>query len=247
MRYLVLTDIHANLEALETCLADAHARGYEATLVLGDIVGYGADPNAVVARVQALQPVAIVRGNHDKVACGIDEAEGFNVVARSAAMWTLDALTPSHRAWLATLPAGPHVVDDVVEICHGSPVDEDAYIFDELDALRALKASQRPLCLFGHTHCAVTFELLDRAPEGATPSASAEMQITLRPGSKYLVNPGSVGQPRDGDPRTSYAIVDTVERRVELFRQPYPVEQAQAKVVKAGLPEVLAARLAVGR
>lgn len=247
MRYLVLTDIHANLEALETCLADAHARGYEATLVLGDIVGYGADPNAVIARVQTLQPVAIVRGNHDKVACGIDEAEGFNVVARSAAMWTLDALTPAHRAWLATLPAGPHVVDDVVEICHGSPVDEDAYIFDELDALRALKASQRPLCLFGHTHYAVTFELSDRAPDGATPSASAETQITLRHGSKYLVNPGSVGQPRDGDPRASYAIVDTVERRVELFRQSYPVEQAQAKVVKAGLPEVLAARLAVGR
>jgi diadenosine tetraphosphatase ApaH/serine/threonine PP2A family protein phosphatase len=247
MRYLVLTDIHANLEALETCLADAHVRGYEATLVLGDIVGYGADPNAVVARVQALQPVAIVRGNHDKVACGIDEAEGFNVVARSAAMWTLDALTPAHRAWLATLPAGPHVVDDVVEICHGSPVDEDAYIFDELDALRALKASQRPLCLFGHTHYAVTFELSDRALQGTTPSASADTQIALRPGSKYLVNPGSVGQPRDGDPRASYAIVDTVLRRVELFRQSYPVEQAQAKVVKAGLPEVLAARLAVGR
>src|SRR5439155_914908 len=152
------------------------------------------------------------------------EFERLYQFRRTAAMWPLAPLTPAHRAWLAALPAGPHVVDDVVEICHGSPVDEDAYIFDELDALRALKASRRPLCLFGHTHYAVTFELADRGPEGATPSASAETQITLRRGSKYLVNPGSVGQPRDGDPRASYAIVDTVERRVELFRQSYPVE-----------------------
>jgi hypothetical protein len=139
MRYLVLTDIHANLEALDACLRDAKARGYQKTLVLGDLVGYGADPNAVIDRVQALEPAAIVRGNHDKVACGLELADGFNAVAKSAAHWTFDALTANHRAWLAALPAGPRTVDDVVEICHGSPFDEDAYIFDELDALRALK------------------------------------------------------------------------------------------------------------
>ena len=102
MRYLVLTDIHANLEALETCLTDAGDRRCDATLVLGDLVGYGADPNAVIARVQALQPRAIVRGNHDKVACGVEQAEGFNSVAKSAARWTLEVLTPEHRAWLAS-------------------------------------------------------------------------------------------------------------------------------------------------
>src|ERR671919_3115618 len=118
MRYLVLTDIHANLEALDACLADARARGYDDTLVLGDLVGYGADPNAVIERVQALKPLAIVRGNHDKVACGIDQADGFNPVARSAAQWMLDVLEPEHRRWLAALPAGPHAVDDLVEICH---------------------------------------------------------------------------------------------------------------------------------
>src|SRR2546427_6779557 len=113
MRYLVLTDIHANLEALDTCLADALARTYDATLVLGDLVGYGGDPNAVVERVQGLEPIAIVRGNHDKVACGLEQAEGFNAVARSAAMWTLDVLKPAHREWLAALPEGPIDVDDV--------------------------------------------------------------------------------------------------------------------------------------
>ena len=247
MRYLVLTDIHANLEALDTCLADARTRGYDATLVLGDLVGYGPDPNAVVERVQALKPVAIVRGNHDKVACGLEQAEGFNSVAKSAARWTLDMLTPEHRDWLCDLPHGPILVDDVVEICHGSPFDEDAYIFDELDAVRALKVQNRQLCLFGHTHYPITFELSDESFDTVGAASSAEMHVQMRDGCKYLINPGSVGQPRDGDPRAAYAIVDTKERRVELYRIRYPVEETQTKIVKAGLPEVLAQRLAVGR
>jgi predicted phosphodiesterase len=247
MRYLVLTDIHANLEALDACLADARRRGFDRALVLGDLVGYGADPNEVVERVQALDPLAIVRGNHDKVACGLEEAEGFNAVAKSAAHWTLDTLSPERRAWLAALPEGPLIVDDLVEICHGSPFDEDAYIFDELDAVRALKLSHRPLCLFGHTHSPGSFELSADSFDSVGPSASAESRIVLRDGWKYLVNPGSVGQPRDGDPRAAYAIVDVDGRQVTMIRVSYPVEAAQAKVVKAGLPDILAQRLAVGR
>jgi predicted phosphodiesterase len=247
MRYLVLTDIHANLEALDTCLMHARTRGYDDALVLGDLVGYGADPNAVVERVRALKPLALVRGNHDKVACGLEQAEGFNAVARSAAKWTLDVLIPEYRNWLAALPQGPANVDDLVEICHGSPFDEDAYIFDELDAVRALKTAVRPLCLFGHTHYPVTFELSEGSFESFGPSASAEAELTLKTGAQYLVNPGSIGQPRDGDPRAAYAIVDTAQRKVELYRLKYPVEEAQAKVIRAGLPEVLAQRLAVGR
>jgi predicted phosphodiesterase len=247
MRYLVLTDIHANLEALESCLADAAARTYTQTLVLGDLVGYGPDPNAVVERVQALEPIAIVRGNHDKVACGLEQAEGFNSVAKSAAKWTLDILEPDYRDWLCALPQGPIEVDDVVEICHGSPFDEDAYIFDELDAVRALKVQTRPLCLFGHTHYPITFELSNESFDTVGAAPSAEMRVQLRDGCKYLMNPGSVGQPRDGDPRAAYAIADTSERRVELYRLKYAVEDTQAKIIKAGLPEVLAQRLAVGR
>src|SRR5437016_6380315 len=115
MRYLVLSDIHANLEALDACLRDAKARGYQKTLVLGDLVGYGADPNAVIDRVRALTPIAIVRGNHDKVACGLEQAEGFNSVAKNAAHWTYEILTPEYREWLAQLPTGPTLVDDLVE------------------------------------------------------------------------------------------------------------------------------------
>jgi diadenosine tetraphosphatase ApaH/serine/threonine PP2A family protein phosphatase len=247
MRYLVLTDIHANLEALDACVDDARARGYDQTLCLGDLVGYGADPNAVIERVRALGPVAVVRGNHDKVACGLEQADGFNAVAKSAARWTFSVLKPEYREWLANLPQGPHPVDDLVEICHGSPFDEDAYIFDELDALRALKVATRPLCLFGHTHYPVTFLLTDETLETIGPAAAGEAHIELSPGTKYLLNPGSVGQPRDGDARAAYAIADTAARRVDLFRLPYAIERAQAKVVEAGLPEVLAQRLTLGR
>jgi diadenosine tetraphosphatase ApaH/serine/threonine PP2A family protein phosphatase len=247
MRYLVLTDIHANLEALEACVADAGTRTFDRTLVLGDLVGYGGDPNAVVERIQSLEPAAIVRGNHDKVACGLEQAEGFNAVAKSAAKWTLEALSPEHRDWLCALPAGPIDVDDVVTICHGSPFDEDAYIFDELDAVRALKVSHRPLCLFGHTHYPVTFELFNDSFDSVGSAGAPQTQVQMKTGYKYLINPGSVGQPRDGDPRAAYAIVDTTQRRVELYRTRYAVEDAQMKIVKAGLPDVLAQRLAVGR
>ncbi len=248
MRYLVLTDIHANLEALESCLEDARVRRYDQALVLGDLVGYGADPNAVIERVVALNPVGLVRGNHDKVAFGLDYAEGFNAVARTAAEWTLGALTDAHRQWLAALPAGPRVIDDLVEICHGAPFDEDLYLFDQTDALRALRASSRPLCAFGHTHQPATFQLAADTFNSETPAFDGEgSQLPLRPGVRYLVNPGSVGQPRDGDPRAAYAIIDTVAPAVEFVRVAYEIGAAQAKIVRAGLPQVLARRLSAGR
>ena len=247
MRYLVLTDIHANLEALDTVLADARSHGFDQTLVLGDLVGYGPDPNEVIARIKALRPVAMIRGNHDKVAAGVEQPEGFNAVARRAALWTLEALTAENRDWLAALPKGPVLVDDFVEICHGSPVDEDAYLFDELDAVRALKTSQRPLCLFGHTHYPVTFALVDGRVDTIGGPHSLEGPLLLQEGTKYLMNPGAVGQPRDGDSRAAYAIADTSAKRVDLYRLDYPIEKTQAKVTKAGLPDVLAQRLAVGR
>jgi diadenosine tetraphosphatase ApaH/serine/threonine PP2A family protein phosphatase len=247
MRYLVLTDIHANLEALDVCLSDAASHGYDSTLVLGDLVGYGPDPNDVVARVRSMNPAAMIRGNHDKVACGLEQPEGFNAVARRAALWTHDMLTDSHRDWLAALPHGPIIVDDMIEICHGAPFDEDAYVFDELDAIRALKTSRRPLCLFGHTHYPVTFALTDGRVETIGGPHALDGPLHVQDGSKYLLNPGAVGQPRDGDSRAAYAIADTAAKRVDLFRLDYPIEKTQAKVMKAGLPEVLAQRLAVGR
>jgi diadenosine tetraphosphatase ApaH/serine/threonine PP2A family protein phosphatase len=247
VRYLVLADIHANMEALDAVLGHAETRGYDRTLVLGDIVGYGPNPNEAIARVQSLDPAATIRGNHDKVACGLEQPEGFNAVAKRAALWSYETLTPANRAWLAALPQGPLAVDELIEICHGSPFDEDAYVFDELDAVRALKSSRHPLCLFGHTHCPVLFELSQERVEALGTPGAAATRIELRPGSKYLVNPGSVGQPRDGDPRAAYAIADTSANVVELYRVDYGLDTTQTKIVKGGLPDVLAQRLAVGR
>ncbi len=244
MRYLVITDIHANLEALDVVLADAAVRGYDRTLVLGDIVGYGPDPNAVIDRVIGQDPHAIVRGNHDKIAFGIEQAEGFNVSARIAAEWTLNALTPTHRDWLVNLPKGPTLVDDCVEICHGSPFDEDEYIFDELDARRAIDSSRQRLCLFGHTHVAMVFRLAGRAIGLVDVTGTT---VTLDAEANYLVNPGSVGQPRDSDPRAAYAIFDAGAMQIEMYRLEYPLERTQQKMVRAGLPEPLVRRLAAGR
>jgi len=247
MRYLVISDIHANVEAFEAVLAAAAPLGWDRALVLGDLVGYGADPNAVIDRVRAMAPHAVIRGNHDKVGSGIEPADGFNAVARSAIHWTLDALTQDNRAWLAALPAGPVVVDDLIEICHGTPFDEDAYVFDDLDALRALHAAKRPLCLFGHTHVQVGYSVANSQFAVETGSNERPLELTLDGATRYLVNPGSVGQPRDGDPRAGFALVDTDRRRVAIHRIPYPVALAQARIMEAGLPEILAERLAVGR
>lgn len=247
MRYLVISDIHANLEAYDTVMAAAVPLGYERVLVLGDLVGYGADPNAVCDRVRTLAPHGLIRGNHDKVGSGLESPEGFNAVARSAIRWTYEALTPGNREWLAALPEGPMIVDDLIEICHGTPFDEDAYVFDDLDALRAMHAARRPLCLFGHTHVQVG-HYLSRDQFGlSTAGHQRPLTIALAEENRYLINPGSVGQPRDGDPRAGFAIVDTAARTVTIHRVEYPVAQAQARILEEGLPDVLAQRLALGR
>ena len=247
MRYLVISDIHANLEAFETVMAAAKPLGYEKVLLLGDLVGYGADPNAVCERVRDLKPDALIRGNHDKVGSGVESPEGFNAVARNAIRWTYEKLNQENRAWLAALPAGPLVVDEMIEICHGTPFDEDAYVFDDLDALRAMHAARRPLCLFGHTHVQVG-HYLSRDQFGlATPDDHRPLAIPLDDANRYLVNPGSVGQPRDGDPRAGFGIVDTTAKEMTIYRVEYPISKAQARIIEEGLPDVLAQRLALGR
>jgi len=246
MRYLVLTDIHANLPALEAVLEVASAEGYDRVLVLGDLVGYGADPNAVIDRVKALAPAAIIRGNHDKASSGLYSTDDFNAVARTAAMWTFNALSPENREFLTTLPAGPLQVTPRLEICHGTPFDEDAYVFDAADAIDALDAARGALCLFGHTHLPVVFS---RSPTGfnvALPTGAIS-RITLEDGTRYLVNPGSVGQPRDGDARAAFAVCDEDASQVTFWRVPYRIDLAQEAILAAGLPAPLAARLAIGR
>jgi diadenosine tetraphosphatase ApaH/serine/threonine PP2A family protein phosphatase len=244
MRYLILSDIHANLEALESTLAAAGE--CDAVLVLGDLVGYGADPNAVITRVRSLPNATVIRGNHDKVGAGVETVESFNHLARHAISWTATELTPEHRQWLAAMPTGPVHIDDLVEICHGSPFDEDAYIFDDLDARRAVVTSQRPVCFYGHTHVPAIFKY-DGELTSLGPPRGARHRLTLDPKAKYLINCGAVGQPRDGDPRAACGLFDTASRTVTVLRVAYDVAGAQAKIIAAGLPEVLAQRLAIGR
>jgi diadenosine tetraphosphatase ApaH/serine/threonine PP2A family protein phosphatase len=245
MRHLVISDIHANLEALDAVLADA--TGFDRTLVLGDVIGYGADPNAVVERLRSLPDVTFIRGNHDKVGTGLESVNGFNHLARQAIQWTASTLTAENRAWVAALGRGPMEIDDLVEICHGSPFDEDAYIFDELDVRHAFTATTRRLCLFGHTHVPAAFAITGTTLTAVGPPRGTRFQLDLEPETRYLVNCGAVGQPRDADPRAAYGLVDTDLASLTVKRIEYDVALAQAKILTAGLPEVLAHRLAVGR
>jgi len=255
VRYLILSDIHANLEAFEATLATAPE--YDQVLVLGDLVGYGADPNAVIDRVRELPVAAVIRGNHDKVAAGVEGIEGFNLVASAAVTWTASALTSGNLEWLTALPAGPRVVDDLIEICHGTPYDEDVYVFDEMDAFQSLRASERSLCLYGHTHVPAVFRLIAASsPDGTHrepsmdlvgPTGGATFKVSIDADASFLVNCGAVGQPRDGDPRAAYGVVDTGTRQLTMMRVEYDIQTAQRKITAAGLPEILARRLALGR
>jgi predicted phosphodiesterase len=248
MRYLVLSDIHANLEALEAVLRAAAVQRYDRVLVLGDLVGYGPDPNPVVDRVLALSPAGIVRGNHDRAAARVGDAEDFNAVAREAAEWTAATLTESNRQYLAGLPQGPLVVDSHIEICHGSPLDEDLYIFDEREAFRALRALRRPTGFFGHTHVAMAVRGAGpRRVAAETPQGRPEFPVNTPADGRCLINPGSVGQPRDGDSRAGYAIADVDAGQVVLYRVAYPITTVQTKIRERGLPPALAHRLGMGR
>ncbi len=246
MRYLILSDIHANTDALDSVLAAAPASSWDRLLVLGDLVGYGAEPNRVVDRIRALEPLAVIRGNHDKAACGLEDGSSFNNIARLAAQWTFDALTDANREYLRALPAGPVTIDDGVEICHGAPFDEDHYIFDAEDARRALDTASRTLCLFGHTHLPVVFRRDPSVLDGFVQDG-AETTVAIAAGIHYLINVGSVGQPRDGDPRAAFGIYDSETLSLQLRRVIYPVAAAQRRILSAGLPSSLANRLAVGR
>jgi diadenosine tetraphosphatase ApaH/serine/threonine PP2A family protein phosphatase len=245
MRYLILSDIHANIDALDSVLASAPAESWDRVIVLGDLVGYGAEPNAVIDRILGLDPLMVIRGNHDKAACGIDDGSSFNMVARMAAQWTMGVLTTENREYLRALPMGPAIIDAGVEICHGAPFDEDHYIFDSEDATRALDAARRPLCLFGHTHLPVVFLRDPTRFEGLVPDGDVE--VVLERDVNYLINVGSVGQPRDGDPRAGFGIYNTDGAALTLRRVAYPVQEAQRRILNAGLPASLANRLAIGR
>ena len=251
MRLLVLSDIHANLEALEACL-DA-APEYDQVYNLGDIVGYGANPNEVTARSRELGSI-FVRGNHDKACSGVSSLDDFNPIAALAAVWTQRQLTPEHLAFLRDLPEGPLTPMERVQLVHGSPRDEDEYILMASDAYSILAEAEKPLIFFGHTHVQRCFVLESDSGHGKSlvpvqrsAKGKQAIKIDLKPGTRYMVNPGSVGQPRDNDPRAAFMLYNSMENSVTLYRVPYDIPRAQQKIMAAGLPERLASRLAEGR
>ena len=237
----VISDIHGNLEALEAVLEDAARETVDEIICLGDVVGYGADPNGCLARVLAEAKVTVL-GNHDAAARDLSEAENFNEVAREAIQWTQEQLTDEHLEVLGGLPF--EFVQDEARFVHASPVDPPAwhYILTEQEAWNAFEACPEPLCFVGHSHVPLRVLLRNGRLE-VLDDEVVEFTDDLR----ALVNVGSVGQPRDGDWRASYALFDSENRRVIARRVDYDIEKASSKILAAGLPEILARRLAIGQ
>ena len=246
VRYLIVSDIHANWEALETVLQRAAGR-YDEIICCGDLIGYGADPNAVVDWCRAKVKV-VVRGNHDKASVGLEDLEWFNPVAKAAALWTQAALTPENAEYVRNLPQGPTQVESF-QVFHGSPLDEDEYMIGPSDAAQFFSYLTSSVAFFGHTHLQGGFiwnqsriETIEK-PGGR----QTEEAMEIDPDCAYLINPGSVGQPRDADARAAYVIYAPDTRQVTYYRYPYDIEKAQDKILQVGLPPLLAERLSVGR
>jgi diadenosine tetraphosphatase ApaH/serine/threonine PP2A family protein phosphatase len=251
VRLLLLSDIHGNLEALNACL-DA-APQHDFAINLGDIVGYGASPNEVAQRSHELGRV-FVRGNHDKAVTGLTDLKDFNPIAGLAALWTRDQLAPENMDWLRTLPQGPIRVEEIpdAQFVHGSPLDEDEYVVNAEEAEASLEQSLVPVTFFGHTHLQGGFYTTRVGDEAFYPQYKSIGKVetwdfALKKDVRYLINPGSVGQPRDGDWRAAFALFETGKRVVSFQRVPYDVKTAQERILAANLPPRLATRLAAGR
>ncbi|HYL09905.1 MAG TPA: metallophosphoesterase family protein [Candidatus Acidoferrales bacterium] len=247
MRLLILSDIHANADALDAVFRGAEGR-WDRAVCLGDVVGYGPDPNDVTDRVRGLNILSI-RGNHDKAVTGLVNTEDFNPAARTASDWTRTHLREENLDFLKKLPPGPMEVDGVV-LVHGAYHDEDEYVFAPAQALDALLDSPAAVTFFGHTHLQGGFSYRDSQLEvlhlRADPGA-AFAALRLEPSKRYLLNPGSIGQPRDSDPRAAFAIADLENHVVEFWRVPYNISAVQQRMRQAGLPEPLVQRLSLGR
>ena len=247
MRILVLSDLHSNATALDAVLSAAKGH-WDLSVCLGDVVGYGPDPNEVTARLLKMGTQTI-RGNHDKAVTGLMITDDFNPVAKAAVEWTRAQLKPEHLAWLSALPHGPLATDGVV-LVHGALQDEDEYVFTPAQALDGLLDSTAEVTFFGHTHHQGGFsyqdsqlEVLQIRPRPSESFAALRIEEPRR----YLLNPGSIGQPRDGDPRAAFAIADLDHQTVEFWRVPYDIVAVQERMRLAKLPEPLIQRLTVGR
>ncbi len=261
MRALILSDIHSNIDALDAVLAAAPA--HDAVWNLGDLVGYGAAPRAVIDRARELGSV-FVRGNHDRACSGLTDAENFNPVALAAVRWTRRQLDDDSVRWLRAMRRGP--VDPLgnnaggrpTRCVHGSLLDEDQYILSMWDAREQMTEMRSTgefprIVFFGHTHVQGGFaaspdnEWFELKPIYTEVDTPEEYELDLRDSAAYLINPGSIGQPRDHEWRAAFALYDDVARRITFYRVPYDVHMAQLRIQRAGLPDMLGSRLRVGR
>jgi diadenosine tetraphosphatase ApaH/serine/threonine PP2A family protein phosphatase len=239
MRLAILSDIHANLVALDAVLAAIGT--VDGIRVLGDIVGYGPEPDGVVERLRTAGATGVL-GNHDQVAVGRLGPELFNRDARLAIEWTRDRITPETRAWLDALPE--RASEGAFTLVHGSPRDPTwEYILDERTAQENLAAFDSPYCLFGHTHLPAAFRATGRTMVGGAAATDDQVRLDDR---RALLNPGSVGQPRDGDPAAAWALLDTDAATITWRRTPYDIGRTQRAMMLAGLPPRLIVRLSVG-
>ena len=240
MRIALFSDIHANLEALDAVLADSAAQSCDSHICLGDIVGYNADPVACVEKIQSLV-CPVVKGNHDQDSSNDSSLDMMNSNAATAIRWTREQLSPEQRTWLARLRLVRQIQDfTVVHSTLDQPTSWN-YVTNKFDAMASFSYQVTPVCFYGHTHVPRIFVSDNRVHE--VPGES----VVIEAGSKYFLNTGAVGQPRDGDWRASYCIYDTDRKTVHFRRVEYDIQTTQAKIIAAGLPEFLAERLAQGR
>jgi putative phosphoesterase len=244
MKYLIFSDIHSNLEAFEKMLSLKKVQEVDKILFLGDLVGYGADPNEIINIFKKLENVYSIRGNHDKVISELESSSLFNPVAAFSAEWSKLHLSPENKQFLVDLKKGPLVVDRFITICHGSTFDEDYYVFSMFEAVESLKFMRTSIGFFGHTHFPIIY-LLRNEKIDAVP-LSKNTRIKLDSNTRYLINPGSIGQPRDKDANPSFIIFDSTKRDIQFIRFSYNIKKAQKKIRDAGLPEILASRLESG-
>jgi len=241
MRYAILSDVHGNIESLERALAlvDDDAE----VLCLGDIVGYGPNPNECIDMLRARAKHAVL-GNHDLAALENFGVEYFNEAARAAIAWTQSVLTPESRAWLNELPYEIRYPEFLM--VHGAPVNYFEYILDKRTAAKAFALTEAPLVFIGHTHIA---EVWVQEPDGSVEHAHMQHggKLLLEDGRRYIVDVGSIGQPRDLNPEASFVFYDSQTRSVEWVRYPYPITEVQEKIHHVHLPEYLAMRLESGR
>jgi len=249
MKYLIISDIHSNIEALRAVIFETMSMDIDKYVILGDLVGYCASPNEVIERVRDINPAIIIRGNHDKFVSGLSDGRDFNRIAREADLWTRENLLTQNMDFIRQLPKGPVEVDGLFEIVHGSHYDEDRYILSSSEVLDEFYGSQWRITFFGHTHIQMIWAY-DENNEDVEPNIFAirdnKYEYKLDKNIRYMINPGSVGQPRDRDPRSAFAIFDSDKWTVTFFRVNYNIKIAQDKIRRAGLDEFFSERLAVG-